>query len=114
MNLLEILVTITIIGLLMAAVATNVIGAKDRADHDIARMDVVQLRQAVEGWRLRHPRLPETLAELVPAEVRRIRMDPWGTPYAYTHQGDTFEIVSLGPDREPSADDIHEVAEGTP
>jgi hypothetical protein len=107
-------VAVFIVELMTIAVAINVKGAMDHADHDIALLDVLNLRGAVEGWQTHHTSLPDDLDALVPSEVRRLRPDPWGTPYVYVRRGECFEVRSLGPDRVPSGDDIQRDTGGEP
>jgi hypothetical protein len=52
---------------------------------------------------------PPPMAErlrLHSAEPDPVAHDPWGTPYEYTRTGDLFTLLSRGPDRKPSDDDI--------
>jgi general secretion pathway protein G len=111
MTLIEVMVVLVIMGLIAGAVGISVLHAKDQADLDCARTDLTALREGLELWRMRHPTLPDSLAELAPDHVRRVRPDPWGTPYAYTHDGDRVDLRSYGPDRVASADDVREDAD---
>ena len=71
----------------------------------MARAEVETLRDAIDMY-ARRSGLPGSLGDLVPTAMRKIRPDPWGTPYVYTRPGERYEIRSLGPDRVPSSDDI--------
>lgn len=60
---------------------------------------------AVDHYRRDNLRVPtpgERLDALVPQYLRRVPIDPWGTPFVYrTQGGDWADIVSLGADRAP-------------
>jgi hypothetical protein len=86
-----------------------------RAKIDEAR--VVAKKYAYEGfpaWVLEHPEYPcpQKLAELDIYVGRRDTVDPWGLPFqSYCHSGNTFRVVSAGPDRTHGTHD--DIAEGT-
>ncbi|MFN0248047.1 MAG: hypothetical protein ACKV2T_14245 [Kofleriaceae bacterium] len=73
--------------------------AKINAAREIAR------RYAIEGfpaWVVTHPDgpCPPQLAELNVFVDRIDTSDPWGLPFqSYCHSGNTFLVVSAGPDR---------------
>jgi hypothetical protein len=65
-----------------------------------AWLDVLRATIAIERFRLRHQRLPESLDELVPGFVGAIPQDLFaGKPLTYQRNGDDFQIYSVGPDR---------------
>lgn len=112
-TLMEILVVVVIMGLLATFVATRVFGGKDKADYNVARAMVAALEQSVESFHLDNSRYPtnaEGLDVLVPpppADLPRydprgyaksVPDDPWGHPYAYSTDGNTFVIRSYGRD----------------
>jgi general secretion pathway protein G len=108
MTLIEIMVVLVILGMMAGIVGVAVFRSKRQADIDVARLDIRGYSQAVELSRIRRPTLPESLEELVPNQLERVRRDPWGTAYVYVRSGDTFEIFSYGPDHVASDDDIRE------
>jgi len=99
MTLIEIMVVLVIMGSIAGLIAVNVFGAKRNADQKTALIDIHQLSDAVETYRLKHSSLPESLDNIVPGEIARIRRDPWGNPYVYSQAGDTFQVISYGPDK---------------
>lgn len=58
MSLLEIMVVITLIGLVTAAVGVSVMGTLDDGQKKLARDQAFQLEEAVNGYRLKTGRLP--------------------------------------------------------
>jgi len=72
-------------------------------------------KYAFEGfpsWAVAHPEYPcpQRLAELDVFVERHDTIDPWGLPFqSYCHSGNTFRVVSAGPDRTHGTyDDISE------
>ena len=80
-------------------------------------LEVKNIANALDMYRVKHQRLPETLGELVPNDMKEVRNDPWGHPYVYLH-GDLFSeprfiVMSVGKDGVPGTkDDV--VAWGLP
>ena len=98
-------VALLVIGVVGGFIRVNVFGERGQANRRSARLDIRILSQAVESFRQKHSRLPESLDQLVPGEVARLRPDPWGKPYLFTHSGDTFQVSSSGPDKMPGGGD---------
>ena len=115
-TLMEMLVVITIIGLLGALVVPRLVGAVDKSQVQVAKTQIKSLRGALLSYRLDIGRFPSTSEGLqalmsAPAEVaefwrgpyldEKLPDDPWRTPYRYEHPADTpqgFALYSLGAD----------------
>jgi len=114
-SLLEILISITILGLLATIVVINVLPAQDQAMVQKARADIATLEQALDAYRMDMREYPSSEAGLValtnaPREaegryreggyIRRLPDDPWGNPYQYAYPGQQgmIDIFSLGRD----------------
>jgi len=113
-SLLEIMISITILGLLATIVVINVLPAQDQAMVQKARTDIATLEQALDAYRLdmrEYPSTEDGLQALVEAPrgaenyreggyVRRLPDDPWGNPYQYAYPGQhgMLDIWSLGRD----------------
>lgn len=108
MTLIEIMVVLVILGMIMGAVGYNVMGQMRDANIRTAGLDVKAIANAVEMYQIKNSgRLPDSLETLVPNEIREIRKDPWGNTYVYVKQGDSFEVLSYGPDKsQGGGDDI--------
>ncbi|MCB9877695.1 MAG: type II secretion system protein GspG [Planctomycetes bacterium] len=111
-TLIEIMVVVTILGLLATLVVTNVIDRADEARVTKAQTDVATIRDAVRMFRQGEGRLP-SLAELTTADERghvaieALTLDPWGNDYV-VREGKpphSFEVVSAGPDGSLDTDD---------
>lgn len=67
-----------------------------------ASATIENLRLKIEVYRLEHGSYPATL------EGISKKLDPWGKPYLYNRDENTFSILSNGPDgRKGTADDIY-------
>ena len=106
MTLLEIMVVITILGLIAAAVAVNVVGQLDEAKVKQAKTDLHTLENCLDLYKIdkgRYPSTEEGLNALVLAGKCKAQLkDPWGSPYVYLFPGqvhpDSFDIKSYGAD----------------
>ncbi|MEW6002032.1 MAG: DUF4388 domain-containing protein [Nitrospirota bacterium] len=67
-----------------------------------AAKTIEDLRFAVEAYKFEHGSYPGKFSLITE------RADPWGRPYIYKQSGDTFTIMSSGPDsKEGTSDDIY-------
>lgn len=124
-SLIEVMVTMVIIGLLSTVVLINVLPSRDKAMVEKAKTDIAVLEQAVDTFKLEtltYPRTEDGLDALVapPASlanadrfreggyIRRLPEDPWGNPYRYAYPGRTaaFDVYSLGADGQPGGDGL--------
>jgi general secretion pathway protein G len=127
-TLIEIMVVVVIIGILAALIIPNVVGRDDQARATAVKNDLRAVANALEMYKLDNFHYPSTdqgLQALVTkpsgfpeaknynpnAYLKKIPVDPWGTPMVYINSGDTFELYSLGSDGaeggQGKAADIH-------
>ncbi|RKH37275.1 type II secretion system protein GspG [Corallococcus llansteffanensis] len=108
MTLIEIMVVITILGLIAAAVGVAVMGQLGTAKEKRVGLDFGSLGQALQLYAVKKGRLPDTatgLRALVDEQILpKLPKDPWGNDYAYTLERSTPVIVSLGADGAPGGD----------
>jgi general secretion pathway protein G len=121
-TLVEMLVVITIIGLIVALVGPRVLGYLGESKVKAARIQIESLSAALDLFYLdngRYPASNEGLVALVqrPASANAwngpylrtgaVPMDPWGHPYLYKVPGDhaAYEIASRGPAGETAGAD---------
>ena len=114
-TLVEILVVITIIGLIMGLVGPRVLNYLSDSKAKTARIQIQGFSAALDLYYLdngRYPTLNEGLAALTQrpdgAAVwngpylngNSVPKDPWGRPYVYRFPGQqgAYDIVSLGPE----------------
>jgi general secretion pathway protein G len=109
-SLVELLVVITILGLLAGIVGTNVFGIFGKAQADIAKQDMINLKKGIELYRLQERKLPETLSDLFGEEGimdgDEPPVDPWGNEYVYEMiSRSKFDLLCLGEDGQEGGDD---------
>jgi general secretion pathway protein G len=115
MTLIEILVVLVLIGIVMGILGGNFIGRGEKAKADAAKIEIGQIGQALDLYKLetgRYPSSSEGLQALVAAPAgasnwngpywkkSAIPKDPWGNDYRYTSPGQkgAYDILSLGAD----------------
>ena len=109
MTLIEIIVVITILSLLMAAVGVAVIPQLDQAKQDTARMDIANINNALKTYYAKKGNYPDTgsgLKAVVDAQIlEKMPVDPWGHEYVYLNEGGKPVIISYGRDGAPGGSD---------
>jgi general secretion pathway protein G len=128
-TLIEIMLVVIIIGVLAAMVVPNISGRSEQSRRTAARTDIdANISTALDLYRMdtgRYPSTDQGLLSLVAAPAasaavpnwsgpylkkKRLPQDPWGRPYAYTspgtHNRESYDLSSLGPDGVESKDDI--------
>ncbi|MGI8894874.1 MAG: type II secretion system major pseudopilin GspG [Casimicrobiaceae bacterium] len=116
MTLIEILVVLVLIGVVMGIVGGNFLGKGEKAKADAAKIEINQIGQTLDLYKLevgRYPATQEGLQALLtaPAGVAnwngpywkngKLPKDPWGNEYKYvspSSRGSAYDIVSLGAD----------------
>lgn len=110
-TLVEVMVTLVIIGLLTTFVVLNVLPAQGKAQVQKARGDITAIETALEMYKLEnfnYPTEQEGLEALVTSGmVKKMSLDPWGNPYEYRNPGERgqIDIFSLGADGEPGGEE---------
>jgi len=110
-TLVEVLVTLVIIGLLTTFVVLNVLPAQGKAQVQKVKGDITAIETALELYKLdqfNYPTEQEGLEALVASGIiKKMSLDPWGNPYQYRNPGEQSEvdIFSLGADGEPGGED---------
>ena len=110
-TLVEMIVVISIIGVLATIIVTRYSGQTDQAKVAAAKSQVAQIESAVISFHANTGRLPNSLLELVSKPSDAVNWqeggylkgsgapkDPWGNPYLLRTIGRRFEILSLGAD----------------
>lgn len=121
-TLVEVMVTLVIIGLLTTFVVMNVAPNVGTAKIQKARGDIATIETALEMYALDMNGYPSEQAGLDalserPADadearyrrggyIKKLRLDPWDRPYEYRNPGERaqVDIFSLGADGEPGGE----------
>ncbi len=115
MTLIEILVVLVLIGIVLGIVGGNFIGKGEKAKADAAKIEMGQIGQTLDLYKLeigRYPTSQEGLQALIAAPTgvtnwngpywkkSSVPKDPWGNEYKYVSpaQSAPYEISSLGAD----------------
>ena len=116
MTLIEILVVLVLLAVITGIVAGNFIGKGEKAKADAARIEIGQIAQTLDLYKLevgRYPTTQEGLQALIAAPTgvanwngpywkkNSVPKDPWGNEYKYTSpasNGAPYEIMSYGAD----------------
>jgi general secretion pathway protein G len=123
MTLIEILVVLVLIGIVLGIVGGNFIGRGEKAKADAAKVEIGQIGQALDLYKLevgRYPTSQEGLQALVTAPTgvanwngpywkkAAVPKDPWNNEYRYVSpaQAAPYEIVSLGADGKEGGDGV--------
>ncbi|MCF6437362.1 MULTISPECIES: type II secretion system major pseudopilin GspG [Pseudoalteromonas] len=123
-SLLEVMVVLVIIGMIMSIVAPNIMGQQEEAALDKAKLDIQQLEDAMNMYKLKNKAFPtteqglealvnQTTIDPVPKRfpdggfISKLPEDPWGNPYQLVSPGEMgkIDIFSMGPDGEVGTDD---------
>ena len=121
MTLIEILVVLVLLGIVMGIVSGNFIGQGEEAKRKAAAIEIAQIGNTLDLFKLevgRYPTTQEGLQALItaPAGVSNwngpywkkgtLPKDPWGNEYKYTSPGTNkpFDIVSYGADGKEGGD----------
>ncbi len=112
LTLVELIVVITIIGVLTAAISVGVMSAKKSADLKLAKTACNTIRDATIQWKAVHsgedcPTIDQLKQEKILDTGFSVK-DPWGVTFKMACDSDEITCSSAGPDRkEGTEDDLH-------
>ncbi len=117
-TLMEIMLVLIILAAVTGIVAMNVLPQRERAFIRAAEAQIGLFRGQISNYQFEVLQLPEKLEDLhvkpsnLPDPDKWIQIldkpvpnDPWGQPYEYKVSGDTYDLRSLGPDKQSGTDD---------
>jgi general secretion pathway protein G len=108
MTLIEIMVVITILGLIAAAVAIAVVPRLEEARHDRAVLDIKSIENGLKLYYAKKGTYPDTASgfkALVDAQIlETMPKDPWGHDYVYMYEAGKPIIISYGRDGVPGGE----------
>ncbi len=112
LTLVELIIVITIIGVLTAAISIGIMGAKKKADIGTTGTACNTARGATVMWKNGHtgdecPTIEQLKQEKFLGSDFAVK-DPWGNPLKLSCDVDEITCTTAGPDRkEGTDDDIH-------
>jgi general secretion pathway protein G len=119
-TLVEMLLVVTIIGILAALVIPRIAGTSDRARITAAKADINGgIKSALGAYEVDNGFYPKSLQDLLvqPSNARnwhgpyldKLPLDPWGSPYVYYYPGKHnptgYDLLSIGRDQKEGTDD---------
>ncbi|HKD41391.1 MAG TPA: type II secretion system major pseudopilin GspG [Myxococcaceae bacterium] len=108
MTLIEIMVVITILGLIAAAVAIAVVPRLEEARHDRAVLDIKNIEGALKLYYAKKGVYPDTTAglkALVDTQIlETMPKDPWNRDYVYMYEAGKPVIITYGRDGVPGGE----------
>lgn len=114
MSMIEIMIVVSLIGILMAYIVRNVMGAADNAKKDQTKIAFNMLVQDLQRYKLdnnRYPTSEQGLAAMLAnpgADAKNWRgpytednkiQDPWGEKFKYESDSRVIKLQSSGPDQ---------------
>ena len=108
MTLIEIMVVLTILGLIAAAVGVAVIPRLQEARVDRAKLDIANIQNGLKLYYARKGKYPDTstgLKALMETQTfDQMPKDPWDNEYVYVNEGGKPVITSYGADGQPGGE----------
>lgn len=121
-TLVEMLLVITIIGILAALVIPKMMGRSEQARQTAARADISGIKTALDAYEVDngfYPKSRNGLNDLLqqPTDAKnwhgpyldKVPTDPWQNPYIYEypgkHNASSYDLYSVGPDGKAGTDD---------
>ena len=123
-SLIEVMVVLVIIGMILSIVAPNIMGQQEEAALDKARLDIQQLEDAMNMYKLKNKKYPtteqglealvtKTTIDPIPRRfpeggyLKELPLDPWDNHYQLVSPGEVgkIDLFSMGPDGEVGTED---------
>ena len=121
-TLVELMLVVTIIGILAALVIPKIAGKGEQARETAAHADIYGgIKTALDSFEVDNGYYPKSLQDLIqqPSNAKNWRgpyldpatlpIDPWGNPYIYycpgKHNPSGYDLLSVGPDGKEGTDD---------
>ena len=120
-TLVEMLLVITIIGILAALVIPKMVGRSEQARQTAVRADLSAIKTALDAFEVDNGYYPKSMQDLLQQPnnaknwhgpyLEKVPQDPWGNNYLYYYPGkhnqNSYDLLSVGPDgKEGSEDNI--------
>lgn len=121
-TLVEVMVTMVILGLLTVGVVINVVPILGKTRVQAAQINIASLSTALEQYRVDMGAYPDTLEELhaqtsgdndaryrVGGYIGSVPLDPWDNEYQYMYPGEhgAYDLSSFGADGEEGGEDLN-------
>lgn len=119
-TLVEMLLVVTIIGILAALTIPRIVGRTEQARITAAQADINGgIKSALGQFEVDNGFFPKSMQDLLtqPSNAKnwhgpyldKMPSDPWGNPYIYyypgKHSANSYDLLSVGPDGKEGTDD---------
>ena len=118
-TLVEMLLVVTIIGILAALVIPKIVGRSEQARVTAAQADLASIKTTLDAFEVDNGYYPKSIQDLVLAPntaknwhgpyLEKVPQDPWGNNYVYyfpgKHNSGSYDLLSIGPDSKEGTDD---------
>ena len=118
-TLVEMLLVVTIIGILAALVIPKIVGRSEQARVTAAQADLASIKTTLDAFEVDNGYYPKSIQDLVLAPntaknwhgpyLEKVPQDPWGNNYVYyfpgKHNTGSYDLLSIGPDSKEGTDD---------
>ena len=119
-TLVELMLVVTIIGILAALVIPRIMGRSEQARVTAVHADINGgIKSALDAFEVDNGFYPKSLQDLIqqPTTAKnwhgpyldKLPVDPWGNPYVYYYPGKHnrigYDLLSFGPDGKEGTDD---------
>jgi general secretion pathway protein G len=118
-TLVELMLVVTIIGILAALVIPRIAGRSEQARITAAHADLSSIKTALDAFEVDNGFYPKSLQDLIqqPGNAKnwhgpyldKLPVDPWQNPYVYYYPGkhspNGYDLLSVGPDGKEGTDD---------
>jgi general secretion pathway protein G len=109
LTLVELVIVITILGVLTAAISVGLMAAKKQADIGTAKTACSSIRSATTMWKQAHPGEDcptlEQLRHDKNLDRGFVTKDAWGNTYKLTCESDDIICTTAGPDKKEGTED---------
>src|SRR5262245_51229587 len=114
-TLIELLVVIVILGILATLYITQVVPRGDKARWDLTGVQMTNITQALDSFKMDHARYPESIQDLITPPnyvnpekyqqggyLKEVPKDGWGNEFKYRRVTGIkgFELISYGADNQ--------------
>lgn len=115
-TLVEVLLVVAILGILAGVMVFSTKGRIGQTQIGACRTSIQGICTAIDVYEVDNGTIPASLDALMKKSnemnwrgpyLRQEPLDPWGTKFNYTREGDEYKVISAGPDGQlGTADDI--------
>lgn len=111
-TLVELLVVVSILGILATMAVVNFAGAGDDAEKQTCTSSLKIIAEQCDVYKMKRHAIPKTMDDLIKEDKggssllkEDSRKDPWGTEYKIEYKDKKFVVSSAGPDKTFGNDD---------